>query len=62
MAWIQVFSEKGEIKELNRLLLASLIKEIVVYEDKRIVVKFNYQDKYIQLLSLEKQLNIKEAI
>lgn len=62
MAWIQVFSEKGEIKELNRLLLASLIKEIVVYEDKRIVVKFNYQDKYMQLLSLEKQLNIKEAI
>lgn len=62
MAWIQVFSEKGEIKELNRLLLASLIKEIVVYEDKRIVVKFNYQDKYMQLLSLEKQLNIKEAV
>lgn len=62
MAWIQVFTENGEIKELNRLLLASLVKEIVVYEDKRIVVRFNYQDKYMQLLSLVEQINIKEAV
>ena len=60
MAWIQVFTENGEIKELNRLLLANLVKEIVVYEDKRIVVRFNYQDKYMQLLSLVEQLNNKE--
>ncbi len=62
IAWIQVFTENGEIKELNRMLLASLIKEIVVYEDKRIVVRFNYQDKYKQLLSIMEQLNIKEAV
>ncbi|MBQ8765202.1 MAG: hypothetical protein IJZ16_00180, partial [Clostridia bacterium] len=62
MAWIQVFTENGEIKELNRLLLANLVKEIVVYEDKRIVVRFNYQDKYMQLLSLVEQVNIKEAV
>ena len=62
MAWLQVFTENGEIKELNRLLLANLVKEIVVYEDKRIVVRFNYQDKYMQLLSLVEQVNIKEAV
>ena len=54
--------ENGEIKELNRLLLANLVKEIVVYEDKRIIVRFNYQDKYMQLLSLVEQVNIKEAV
>ena len=61
-AWIQLFTENGEIQELNRLILANLVKEIVVYEDKRIVVRFNYQDRYRQLLSIEGQLNIKEAV
>ncbi len=61
-AWIQVFTENGEFQELNRLILANLVKEIIVYEDKRIVVRFNYQDRYKQLLSIEGQLNIKEAV
>ena len=52
-AWIKLFTQNGEIRDLNRLLLANLVKEIVVYEDKRIVVRFNYQDKYAQLLSIK---------
>jgi len=59
-AWIQVFKENGEFQELNRMLLANLIKEIIVFEDKRIIVRFNYQDKYSQLLSLMQQLNRRE--
>lgn len=62
MAWIQVFSECGEFQNLNRMILGSLVKEIIIHEDKRITVKFNYQDQYRQLLCLEKQLNTKEAV
>ena len=53
-AWIKMFTQNGEIRDINRLLLANLVKEIIVYEDKRIVVRFNYQDKYAQLLGIEK--------
>ena len=52
-AWIKLFTQNGEIRDINRLLLANLVKEIVVYEDKRVVVRFNYQDKYAQLLSIK---------
>ncbi len=62
MAWIQVFSEYGEIRELNRMILASLVKEIVIYEDKRILVRFRYQDEYRQFLNLAGQFNRKAAV
>lgn len=57
-----IFTENGDLKELNRTILANLIDEILVYEDKRIVIRFNYQDKYMQLLKIEEKLNIKEAV
>ena len=59
--WIKTFTATGEIKELSRSLLANLIEKIYVHEDKRIVVKFRFQDKYEQLISLTKKLN-KEAV
>ena len=51
----------GELKELNRTVLARLVDRIYVYEDKRIVIRFNYQDKYEELLKFEQKLN-KEAV
>lgn len=60
-AWIKLFTQNGEIRDINRLLLANLVKEIVVYEDKRIVVRFNYQDKYAQLLSVEEYSKVRSV-
>lgn len=61
VAWIAAFTQMGELKELNRTVLARLIDRIYVYEDKRIVIRFNYQDKYEELLSFERKMN-KEAV
>lgn len=57
--WLEVFSEYGRISELNRGMLAHLVDRIYVYEDKRIVIKFRYQDRYEELLMLTE--NIKGA-
>ena len=61
VAWIAAFTQMGELKELNRTVLARLIDRIYVYEDKRIVIRFNYQDKYEELLKFERKMN-KEAV
>ena len=61
IAWIAAFTQIGELKELNRTVLARLVDRIYVYEDKRIVIRFNYQDKYEELLKFEQKLN-KEAV
>lgn len=61
VAWIAAFTQMGELKELNRTVLARLIDRIYVYEDKRIVIRFNYQDKYEELLRFERKMN-KEAV
>lgn len=58
--WIKTFSEIGEIDKLNRCILANLIDKIYVYEDKRILIKFRYQDRYEKLLQIEKK--IREAV
>ena len=50
IAWIAAFTQMGELKELNRTVLARLVDRIYVYDDKRIVIRFNYQDKYEELL------------
>ncbi len=60
-AWIKYFSKTGEIKELNRIVLTNLVDEIRIYDDKRIVIKFNYQDKYIEMLELISKVN-REAV
>ena len=61
IAWIAAFTQMGELKELNRTVLARLVDRIYVYDDKRIVIRFNYQDKYEELLKFEQKLN-KEAV
>lgn len=60
-AWIKYFSKTGEIKELNRVVLTNLVDEIRIYDDKRIAIKFNYQDKYIEMLELISKVN-REAV
>lgn len=59
--WIKLFSKYGNISELNRSMLAYLIDRIYIYEGKRIVIRFKYQDKYEQLLQLI-NTTVKEAV
>lgn len=54
-------SQTGALKELNRTVLAGLVDRIYVYEDKRIVIRFRYRDRYEELLNFEQKLN-KEAV
>jgi len=62
IAWIKLLSENNEIKFLNRSALANLVEKICVYEDKRIVVVFNYQDKYKEIIRLLENVNNREAV
>lgn len=62
ISWMKVFSETGEVKELNRTLLSNLIDSIIVYEGKCIEVKFNYCDKYQEMLTLINQVNMKAVV
>lgn len=54
-AWMELFCDKGEIKDLNRNFLASLIDKIIVYEDKRVTIRFKYQDIFESLMLLSKE-------
>lgn len=62
IAWIKMLSENNEITFLNRTALANLVEKIYVYEDKKIVVVFNYRDKYIEILRLLEKSKNEEAI
>ena len=62
IAWIKLLSENNEIKFLNRSALANLVEKICVYEDKRIVVVFNYRDKYMEIIRLLEKVNNREAV
>ena len=57
-----MLSENNEIEFLNRSALANLVEKICVYEDKRIVVVFNYRDKYMEIIRLLEKVNKGEAV
>lgn len=61
VAWIKMFTDIGELKELNRSIAAKFIDKIYVYKDKRIVIRFQYQDKYEQIQMLAQNLE-QEAV
>ncbi len=44
--WIDNFKKYRNIKKINRLILITLIQKIVIHEDKRIEIVFNYKDEY----------------
>lgn len=62
IAWVKMFSESGNINELNRTVLSRLIDKIYVYEDKRMEISFSFEDRYGEFLGLNKKQNIEEAV
>lgn len=47
-AWMEEFKKTGELQELTRLAAAINIHRILVYEDQRITVLFNFEDVFMQ--------------
>ena len=58
LLWVKMLSENGKITELNRTVISRLIDKIYVYEDKRIEVRFSFEDKFRSLVNLSEN-NIK---
>lgn len=50
--WIELFVKHQGIRSLVRGVVVELIEEIRVYEDKRIEVKFRYEDRYLEIMKM----------
>lgn len=48
--YLKRFLKYENIKELNRGILGELIDTIYVYENKKITVKFNFEDQHQRML------------
>ena len=50
--FITTFKQFNNINEITRDVVIALIEEIVVYEERRITIKFKYRDEYKKLVSI----------
>ncbi len=53
--WIEHFTKYKNVNSLSRELIDSLIDNIFVYEDKKIKIKFKYEDEYNYLIDFIKR-------
>ena len=53
--WIEYFTKYKNVNTLSRELIDSLIDNIYVYEDKKIRIKFKYEDEYNYLIDFIKR-------
>lgn len=61
-AWMDYFKEFGELEELTRWAAAITINRILVFEDNRIKIVFNFEDAFAQAQELLRTLELdKEA-
>lgn len=60
-AWMDYFKEFGELQELTRWAAAITINRILVFEDNRIKIVFNFEDAFMQAQELVKGLEEKEG-
>lgn len=56
-AWISLFKQKQNIKELDKDVLEELIDTIYIHENNKITVKFKYEDEYKRTINLLKTVN-----
>lgn len=60
-AWMDYFKEFGELQELTRWAAAITINRILIFEDNRIKIVFNFEDAFMQAQELLKELEGKEG-
>lgn len=61
-AWMDYFKEFGELQELTRWAAAITINRILIFEDNRIKIVFNFEDAFMQAQELLKGLEMKEGV
>ena len=55
-AWMDYFKEFGELQELTRWAAAITINRILIFEDNRIKIVFNFEDAFMQAQELLREL------
>lgn len=55
--WLDNFKKNQNISEINRNIVDEFIKDIYIYENKKIEIKFRYKDQYEELLKYQKNQN-----
>ena len=53
--WIEYFTKYKNVNSLSRELIDSLVDNIYIYEDKKIKIKFKYEDEYNYLMDFIKR-------
>ena len=48
--WIKKFTNKNELKTLNKKVVNELVDDIIIDKDKNIKIIFKYEDKYFEAL------------
>lgn len=61
-AWMEYFKEFGKLQELTRWAAAITINRILVFEDNRIKIIFNFEDAFAQAEELLRGLERKEGV
>lgn len=60
--WIETFTKQGNVEELDRRLIVTLIDKIFIYEDNKIEILFKYSDKYMEIMSFIKEAEMKREV
>ena len=55
--WLDNFKKNQNISEININIVDEFIKDIYIYENKRIEIKFRYKEQYEELLKYLKNQN-----
>ena len=55
--WLDNFKKNQNFSEINRNIVDEFIKDIYIYENKKIEIKFRYKDQYEELLKYLKNQN-----
>lgn len=54
-SWIKYFTKYKNVNSLSKGLIDSLVDNIYIYEDKKIKIKFKYEDEYNYLMDFIKR-------
>ncbi len=56
------FQESLELKDIDRHTLASMVKKIRVYEEKRVEIEFYFQDRYKAMADINQHFSVEENV
>ena len=57
LEWMEHFLKYEDVEEIDRTVIAMLVKRISIHADKRVSIDFWYADEYERLISLLENIN-----